>query len=90
MKSIKLVIAVLTSVATGLVLGILFAPSKGSKTRKQLLDKGENYADALKDEFGNLLDVATQKYEHTRKEAKDLIAKAKTKQEEIKETNLKD
>ena len=48
MKSGKVLLGLLAGVAAGAILGILFAPDKGSKTRKQILDKGEEFAGSIK------------------------------------------
>ena len=51
MSSGKLLLGVLAGVATGALLGILFAPEKGSVTRKKIAKSSEDYADSLKDKF---------------------------------------
>lgn len=84
MKASKVVVTVLTSIAVGLLIGVLFAPSKGSKMRKQILDKGEGYVDAIKEELDELVEIATQKYETSRKDVKGLISSTKAKPEEVK------
>jgi gas vesicle protein len=53
MKNKNLLLGVLGGVAVGTVLGILFAPEKGSDTRKRLAEKGND----LK---GTLLDTVNQ------------------------------
>jgi gas vesicle protein len=47
----KILIAVAAGVAVGAIVGILFAPDKGSATRKKIIDEGENLSDALKEKF---------------------------------------
>jgi gas vesicle protein len=47
----KILTAVAAGVVAGAVLGILFAPDKGSETRKKIRKKGEDVADELKDKF---------------------------------------
>ena len=54
----KVVGALLIGAAIGGALGILFAPGKGSKTRKKIIDQGEGVADVLKEKFNELLAVA--------------------------------
>lgn len=39
----------MAGVAAGVALGILFAPHKGSKTRRNIMEKGEDLAEALND-----------------------------------------
>ena len=51
----KLVGALLVGAAIGGALGILFAPNKGSETRKKLLSQGEDLKDSVKEKFTNLL-----------------------------------
>jgi gas vesicle protein len=49
MKTEKAILAVLAGVAAGVALGVLFAPDKGKDTRKKIIRKGEDFADALND-----------------------------------------
>ena len=48
MKPNKVVLGVIGGVAVGAILGVLFAPHKGSKTRKKILNKGKDYADEIR------------------------------------------
>jgi gas vesicle protein len=75
MKNNQVILGVLGGLAAGALLGILFAPEKGSKTRKMLLDKGEGYADDLKSKFNDMYDTVANKYNGTLKEAKDFADK---------------
>ena len=66
----KLVGALLVGAAIGGVLGILFAPKKGSETRKNLLSKGEDLSDSIKDHIDELVEkskkgVETMKANHS-------------------------
>ena len=47
----KILAAVAAGAAAGAVLGVLFAPDKGSETRRKIKEKGENMANDLKDKF---------------------------------------
>lgn len=52
----KLVGAVLLGAAIGGVLGVLFAPDKGTETRKKIMTKGGDLRDSIKDKFTGLMD----------------------------------
>jgi gas vesicle protein len=84
MKTDKVVLGILGGVAAGALLGILFAPEKGTKTRKRVMDKSNDYADELKDKLETLLGTMTNKYEKIWKEGENLISQGKSKFEDIK------
>jgi gas vesicle protein len=52
----KLVGAVLLGAAIGGILGVLFAPDKGTETRKKIMAKGGDLRDTIKDKFTGLMD----------------------------------
>ena len=45
MSTGKVVLGTLAGLAIGAIAGILFAPEKGSVTRKQIMDKGDDLVD---------------------------------------------
>lgn len=47
----KILTAVAAGAAAGAVLGILFAPDKGSETRRKINEQGKKVADDLKNKF---------------------------------------
>lgn len=75
MSSGKVLLGVLAGAAAGALAGILFAPAKGSKTRKKILKKGEDYSDVLKEKFNDLLEVITEKFEKVKEEVADYAEK---------------
>ena len=77
MKADKIILGVLGGVAVGALLGVLFAPEKGDKTRKKIIDKSNDYADELKDKLDTLLGTINRKYEKIWKEGESLIAERK-------------
>jgi gas vesicle protein len=65
----------LVGFGAGLLLGVLFAPDKGSVTRQKIADKGSD----LKDRFNDLVDNLSGKAEDVAAEVDEFAAKAKTK-----------
>ena len=61
MNSGKVLLGVLAGVAVGAIAGILLAPHKGSVTRRKILKKSDDYADALRDKFNEYMDTISEK-----------------------------
>ena len=84
MNTGKIVIGTLAGLAIGAIAGLLFAPEKGSTTRKQIKDKSDDYANKIKSKFDGIVDSLTQKFESTKKVAENLTEKGKAKYDEAK------
>ena len=84
MKSGKVVIGVLFGLAAGALMGILFAPDKGTRTRRKIVHKGEDLVDSMEEKFDDFLEAVNVKVEKTMKAADDLLCKANGKYEDAK------
>jgi gas vesicle protein len=51
----KIFLGLMAGIAVGSLIGILFAPDSGISTRKKIVDKGEDYADKVKEKFNGLI-----------------------------------
>lgn len=56
------VLGIVAGLAVGTLIGILFAPKKGSKTRKQIKDKSNDVKDSIEHGFEDFVDAASKKY----------------------------
>ena len=54
-SSSKVLLAGITGLAAGIAIGLLFAPAKGSKTRKRLKKRLMSMADFIEDDVSNKL-----------------------------------
>jgi gas vesicle protein len=56
MKMEKALLGALVGMAAGITLGLLFAPDKGTETRKKILKKGGNLANSVNDKIDEKFD----------------------------------
>ncbi len=80
----KLIGAALLGAIVGSALGILFAPDKGSETRRKISEKGSDLTDALKDKFKGLLNEAENEVELIKNKAGELVESGMRKAEKFK------
>ena len=76
MKS-NVVVSVVAGLAAGALLGVLFAPDKGSKTRKKIKNKTSEAKKDLKEEFDNFLDTVSKKYNSIVDKGEEVLEKEK-------------
>ncbi len=81
MKTNKLALGILGAVAAGAVLGLLFAPDKGSKTRKKIASKGKDLKSSVKDGVNNFIGKSSEKLNDLTSQVENIKGEVK---EEIK------
>ena len=57
MSTGKVLLGVVAGAATGALLGILFAPHKGSKTRDKIAQKGNDYLEGFEEKFNEYFSI---------------------------------
>jgi len=80
MSTKKLMIGVLAGTALGVVLGVLFAPDKGSTTRHRFSKKGFEYSDELEEKFNDLIDSITEQFQSVVAEVNEMAEKDRLKE----------
>jgi gas vesicle protein len=83
MSTGKVVLGIMAGLAAGALLGVLFAPEKGSETRMKISKKSEDLADEIKEKFDELLDSITDKFEKVKDEVSDFADRNKGKTGEV-------
>lgn len=71
------VLGILGGVAVGAALGILFAPDKGTATRKKIKNKAIESKDSLGEGVSGLLDTLKDKYDELKSKGEDVYDDAK-------------
>ena len=83
MKTGNLLFGLLCGACIGGICGILFAPHKGSVTRKIITRRGEDYVDVLEEKFDDFLDTIDDKIDNVKKEVSGFVRREKVKAHEI-------
>jgi gas vesicle protein len=75
MNTINVTLGVFAGIAIGAIGGILFAPAKGSSTRRKITHLGEEFSDELKEKFEDLVGIIADQYEDSKKSVLSSIIK---------------
>ena len=84
MSKLNMLVSVIIGSFIGAVLGFLFAPDKGERTRKQLSKKSDEYTDMVRSEFDDFVKTMRKKYETALDDTEDIINKGKSKAEDLR------
>jgi len=82
MSTGKILLGALAGVAVGAALGILFAPDKGSVTRKKIMDMAGNLGEEIKEKITEGIKTASDDFQNATDATKDLVEKGKSKIED--------
>jgi gas vesicle protein len=77
MKAQTVIIGALAGLAAGALIGVLFAPDKGSEIRGKIGKKSGEYVDAVKKGFNSFVDGFAERFSEAKDEAADISKKAK-------------
>jgi len=83
METGKVLLGLLAGVAAGALLGVLFAPDKGSRTRRKICREGGELTDDLKEKFDEFIDDISEKFDKVKKDVSAFAEKAKNKEADV-------
>ena len=70
MKKRTALLTAIGGAATGYLLGVLFAPGKGSSTRNKITQKGHEYTDIVADKFGEMVETVSNTFQKGEEETR--------------------
>lgn len=83
MSTEKVIVGVLAGIATGAILGVLFAPDKGSETRRKIAKTSSDTVNDVKSKIASLMDGIAEKFESEKEEIAEEYGRIKSKVQEI-------
>lgn len=84
MKTNKIITGIVSGLAVGTILGILFAPDKGCNTRRKIVKKGNDLKGGIKNSIDNLVSSIENKYGELASKVENVIDESKSKFGNIK------
>jgi len=84
MSTGKVLLGIVAGAAAGALVGVLFAPHKGSVTRKKISRTTGSYADGVKDKVNELLDSITDKFKKVKEDVSEFAEQNMNKNGEVK------
>jgi gas vesicle protein len=72
MRPQKVIIGALAGLAAGALIGVLFAPDKGSESRGKIAKKSGDVLDSVRSTFNSFLDGISTKFDRVKDEVEDI------------------
>jgi len=82
-NSAKIIAALAAGVLAGAVIGVLFAPDKGSETRKKVSEEGKKLAQSLKEKLNKMKEKSDEVASNIQESIDELEAKAQLMREKM-------
>ena len=84
MNTGKMLFGIISGFIAGAVIGVLFAPNRGSVSRRIILERGDDYSDVAKEKFNEYVEVINSKLEKVKKDVSEYSDLVKEKIREYK------
>ncbi len=84
MKKGKVFLGILIGTSAGALLGMLFAPQKGTETRNKISKSSKEYADSARKKFDETIDNLEKKFKKVKNDVSDFAHPTKVKEEKMK------
>lgn len=84
MNAGKALASVIVGLTAGALIGLLFAPGKGTDVRLKLSEKEEGFEEALKEKFDEFLKSISQKFENVKELVSDFAEQAQIRLDKAK------
>lgn len=79
----KVLLGIMAGAAVGTAIGVLYAPDKGSSTRRKISKQGNQYAEDLGNKFNEFVESVNKKIEAVNNEVIRMTHNGKVKLEEV-------
>ncbi|GIZ08408.1 YtxH domain-containing protein [Flavobacterium sp. UMI-01] len=89
METNKTIIGILAAAAVGATLGVLFAPDKGTNTRKKIAKKTADTKEEIKGKIDQLKETLSEKYNAALKNGERILENGQAEMANIKNINEK-
>ena len=79
----RIIFGILAAMGVGTILGILFAPDKGSETRKKISNKTRDLSDEINAKVNEAVHTVNKKMENLKEETDRMAASMQKRTEEV-------